>query len=61
MLKVYYCEHCHRALYLQFEKDIKCRSCTNPMKKLNISYEKFSMLNEGQRAQIIKDELGCVQ
>ncbi len=56
MLKVYYCSHCKNITYISREIDTTCRKCSAPMLKLNISYEKFGMLNEKEREAFINKE-----
>lgn len=53
MLKVYYCEQCDRVFFLQREKDISCRCCSDSMVKLPISYDKYTLMNEDERCQMI--------
>lgn len=57
MLKVYYCEQCDRVFFLQREKDVSCRCCSEIMMKLPISYEEYTVLNEKERSQMIRQLL----
>lgn len=53
MLKVYYCKRCNKIFYLQREKDISCKVCSIPMKKLKISYNEYTLLNLEERERLL--------
>lgn len=57
MLKVYWCIRCGKIFFLQREKDISCRYCSDIMVKLKISYSEYTALNLEERNQLVKNYL----
>lgn len=57
MLEVYYCTDCKRVYYLSNRNNGICKGCSAKLIHLDISYEKFTVLDKYKREEVIEDSL----